>query len=557
MVQKITGEAPFQVLATNFSISPSLQNYVLQISADGTNYSDLFTVSAGQTKMVTNVANGSYYRMKNNASEVSINWRTQCNDGQGGGGGSYVLPPATEQTLGGIKVGSGLTVQADGTLSAEGGAGGVLVVDSLSSQEAASAPVGSLIGQYKGEEPYWAFMPTTDSDVNASTILVKGDIDFSNARVQINLLNSNYYFEVGRSNGKWTKLNKGNIAGSWKLDGVDIGSSVTGEYDGNVLKLYDGDGTVWSVTFTKQENGDWLGEIAGGVNAHYKCITNLTGINAFKYETISPIEANLYMKVLGGTVAYWQGFVSSDQQEPFEIIYDDYEDFASFADGKILLSFKYRWGSTYRYIAVDKDEQAIILYSDSALTTEVTRAEYLGSEVQFVSADYNFYYIAVTWKEDEITFRASDTVIMENPIDFHIEGVHFVRITDPTKATAQNLGLGNTFDYGIPEWNNEGLIVRKRVAYKNKQLQFNYGSSQWSNNAVIMVESGENNIPSRMYVPTAGGNAGQILVSNGIDAAPTFQNWIKSVKITSAAYEALVQAGTTDPSTLYLIDDNV
>lgn len=124
MVQKITGEAPFQVLATNFSISPSQQDYTLQISADGTNYSDLFTVSAGQTKMVTNVANGSYYRMKNNTSEVSINWRTQCNDGQGGGGGGsqYILPPATQQTLGGIKVGSGLTVQADGTLSANGGA---------------------------------------------------------------------------------------------------------------------------------------------------------------------------------------------------------------------------------------------------------------------------------------------------------------------------------------------------------------------------------------------------------------------------------------------------
>lgn len=122
MVQKITGEAPFQVLATNFSISPSQQDYTLQISADGTNYSDLFTVSAGQTKMVTNVANGSYYRLKNNNSEVTINWRTQCNDGQGGGGGSYILPPATQQTLGGIKVGSGLTVQADGTLSANGGA---------------------------------------------------------------------------------------------------------------------------------------------------------------------------------------------------------------------------------------------------------------------------------------------------------------------------------------------------------------------------------------------------------------------------------------------------
>lgn len=36
----------------------------------------------------------------------------------GGGGGGYVLPPATSSTLGGVKVGSNLTVEQDGTLSA-------------------------------------------------------------------------------------------------------------------------------------------------------------------------------------------------------------------------------------------------------------------------------------------------------------------------------------------------------------------------------------------------------------------------------------------------------
>ena len=38
----------------------------------------------------------------------------------GGGGGSYVLPTATANRLGGIKVGSGLTVENDGTLSTSG-----------------------------------------------------------------------------------------------------------------------------------------------------------------------------------------------------------------------------------------------------------------------------------------------------------------------------------------------------------------------------------------------------------------------------------------------------
>lgn len=53
-----------------------------------------------------------------------------------GGGGGYVLPTATANRLGGIKVGSGLTVQSDGTLSAEGGASGggdYIVTEDLSS----------------------------------------------------------------------------------------------------------------------------------------------------------------------------------------------------------------------------------------------------------------------------------------------------------------------------------------------------------------------------------------------------------------------------------------
>ncbi len=49
-------------------------------------------------------------------------WEPQTGAG-GGGGGSYVLPPATAETLGGIKVGDGLSVEEDGTLSVEGGSG--------------------------------------------------------------------------------------------------------------------------------------------------------------------------------------------------------------------------------------------------------------------------------------------------------------------------------------------------------------------------------------------------------------------------------------------------
>ena len=42
--------------------------------------------------------------------------KLRCRD-NGGGGGGYVLPPATPTTLGGVKVGKGLSVASDGTLS--------------------------------------------------------------------------------------------------------------------------------------------------------------------------------------------------------------------------------------------------------------------------------------------------------------------------------------------------------------------------------------------------------------------------------------------------------
>lgn len=42
----------------------------------------------------------------------------------GGGGGGYTLPPATASRLGGVKIGSGVTVQPDGTISVSGGGGG-------------------------------------------------------------------------------------------------------------------------------------------------------------------------------------------------------------------------------------------------------------------------------------------------------------------------------------------------------------------------------------------------------------------------------------------------
>lgn len=136
---KLTGEQPFQVLSTSFSIGPSTSGYDLYFSADGVNYTQLFTVGAGVNRQVTQVAAGSYYKLVGNTGNVVVNWYGNCVvDNGGGGGGSYVLPVASSDTLGGVKIGSGITIDSGGTISAQGGGGNnprVILLNNLSQQE--------------------------------------------------------------------------------------------------------------------------------------------------------------------------------------------------------------------------------------------------------------------------------------------------------------------------------------------------------------------------------------------------------------------------------------
>lgn len=60
------------------------------------------------------------YNIVNQTCEASIiitDTDFECQFTPGGEGGTYILPPATERRLGGIKVGSNLAITSDGTLS--------------------------------------------------------------------------------------------------------------------------------------------------------------------------------------------------------------------------------------------------------------------------------------------------------------------------------------------------------------------------------------------------------------------------------------------------------
>ena len=99
--------------------------------------------------------------------------------------------------------------------------------------------------------------------------------------------------------------------------------------------------------------------------------------------------------------------------------------------------------------------------------------------------------------------------------------------------------------------NHKGQII-ETIATGLKTMYINTTATT-SSAKLELVTNTRTNGPDRIFVPTTGGDEGQVLTSAGASAAPTWATLIKSVKITSEAYEALE---VKDPNTLYLIVDD-
>lgn len=82
----------------------------------------------------------------------------------GGGGGGYTLPVASANTLGGIKVGAGLSINGSGVLSASGGGGGGL--PDLSTTE-----VNTGVKNYDGKDIYMIVITSMTKDNNYDRVI--------------------------------------------------------------------------------------------------------------------------------------------------------------------------------------------------------------------------------------------------------------------------------------------------------------------------------------------------------------------------------------------------
>lgn len=207
-------------------------------------------------------------------------------------------------------------------------------------------------------------------------------------------------------------------------------------------------------------------------------------------------------------------------------------------DGTTLFKYKYRFGSVWRVmkfvdnqLKVYEEDETTVVYTISKGQSDVAIQPYSNSNTDYVKFEDG--YIGVN--QNNAYFDYSDIW------DCITNGPHYAKVVIPESNPYNRTDN----QYGIPRINSNGKVtgIFYNVTTSSPKINNNY--------VYFIMSSGS--VPN-FWAPTTGGTTGQILISQGT-AAPIWSNWIKSVQITSDAYDALVQAGTTDPNTLYLIVD--
>lgn len=216
--------------------------------------------------------------------------------------------------------------------------------------------------------------------------------------------------------------------------------------------------------------------------------------------------------------------------------------FSHIPDGQTIFEAKYSSEGDEHYKSIKlSGDTLVVLNSGGTVLSACT----LGSTAEFRvrSNSSSSYWVRVKVLKHWIGFELSSNINVRNLWNGQVVGGHF-GIVDHTNYPY--MSISNTAN-GIPKWNSKGQIIHQDATYQAKTIYFN--TTGYSNNFTAVATSA--NGPQRMFVPTQSGIAGQVLTSAG-NAEPTWETLIKSVKITSDAYEALQ---TKDPNTLYCIVD--
>lgn len=597
MMQKIQGEAPFQVLASNFSIGPTASGYTLQISADGVNYSNLFSVGADVTRLVTNVANGSYYRLSGNVGEAVINWRTQCNDGgSGGGSGSTV---AVNQILSaGTEIAQ---ISVDGVPTSlyapEGGEGEVSFnLDAMTQQERADF-VAYMTGLTEDERVktviyknnarcVYAYIDSGKVGLRVSKedgwsvpvmqyqfFFVKpdGDFEYQGDGKFANVIS--FYTDIADTAHTLTQpdnISPLNIVGG--LDGGDarlalnvklitsdspylavLSTTCSAErddtYGGYLRATFDYSGQTisaeWRIWENSATNTKWevnQGGSAADALVHLETLSGVSGETNVLYECDGEL---FWWNENAGCAAEWNQ-IPPTGTTAFGGKYFGMS-FAQIPEGTILL--EYYWTST-------PSEKTRIIYEDGKIVAKYSTDNYTAVQASAATGESMMAYVP-------------NAQVTSYRVYFKLDSHNFGFYSNSGLLRASTYWDG---EIGEGHWE---IVGREPYPYvpTDKVIIPNYDergmpASEWAGGLTVgetfvnftgatstyradIIYRGTTHLPPRIFVPTSAGTEGQVLISTG-GSAPVWATMIKAVQITSADYEALA---TKDPNTLYLIVD--
>ena len=196
-----------------------------------------------------------------------------------GGGGSYTLPVASANELGGVKIGQGISIDQDGVISAQGGKNDIVLdVAELENMSYADRKVlwdevyekilaGHRIyakGEVRGEMGYYAYLPLEKCKAETNTSAHIGGFLFFTVKDKDENLYLRFSFSsAGNLNGldSDSRLLKYKIyslptASSNTLGGVKIGSGISIDEDGVISVQGGGAEVVLLNKLTEQERLD-------------------------------------------------------------------------------------------------------------------------------------------------------------------------------------------------------------------------------------------------------------------------------------------------------------
>ena len=241
-------------------------------------------------------------------------------------------------------------------------------------------------------------------------------------------------------------------------------------------------------------------------------------------------------------------------------------------DGSLLISFQY-FTQKYLYIYLDLTNDCVIVKRDSASTSADYTIQHNSGETDCLyDANNVSRYLGVSWFDNIINFNYSRDVHMANILQPTASTGHYELMEEPVVSDtslvfgSQQYGSATNNYYGSSTWGNLYMIP-KLVSNNGRILQMglpvNYHSQMFNGRyykgwTEVAYDSSKTSIPS-FWAPTASGNQGELLVSdgqNGYNATPPVWKTIaQALGIdfwtgTQAEYNALSAHSST---TLYII----